>query len=646
MGKSIYTICLDLQNVDSQETIYAKQGDTDRIINFTLRDGGKPFVLKETDVVVLSTITPEGNTIEESVNTKSGIAIYEFSRELTASIGAMNVELRIYSEGKNVITASFTLVVEARNGVAKDVTAQDSFDALDKVYARANKAIEGAQTATLAANDAGDEALEAAKGANEAAKDANDAADRADRASYEATQSSDLANNAAMRIDGAIEESRAVTSFAQSAGESANEAARNAEEKAYLASDAAQFANIEAHGAIVAAQKAYDATERANDAIDRLENEGLNIDKSLFANAITDSKSGEIVVLTDVSPFEHTLGVKARSKNILNQDEPIRADVYQENGWKKDNNDWVGLNAYYRWLIFGAYHLSKGQTITLSFNCEADSVQARYCLGTNANEPVDISSNVATNGKNTVSYTATEDVDLYVGFTDYNKNTGIYKISNIMLCYGTDSEFVPHIADLSTAKVQRYRKSLFDFEYKVMQAKVHRVESRNALIPTQKQVFAFSIDKLPAEFGLLIEYEDGNTQNKTLSYGTTKYFFKFDGEVIRFGSNSNCGANSALDGKVKSFSFWAYGQDSAGWDTEPRAQVELNTETTEYEPYTEPTTYPINADGTVEGVTSLYPTTTLIPDTEGIVLDVDYIVDTKKYIDNKFAVLAALIVNS
>lgn len=75
-------------------------------------------------------------------------------------------------------------------------------------------------------------------------------------------------------------------------------------------------------------------------------------------------------------------------------------------------------------------------------------------------------------------------------------------------------------------------------------------------------------------------------------------------------------------------------------------QIELGQGATEYEPFQRFIAHPINADGTVEGVTSLYPTTTLISATEGVVLDATYNVDTKKYIDNKFAELAALIVNS
>jgi hypothetical protein len=48
---------------------------------------------------------------------------------------------------------------------------------------------------------------------------------------------------------------------------------------------------------------------------------------------------------------------------------------------------------------------------------------------------------------------------------------------------------------------------------------------------------------------------------------------------------------------------------------------------------------PISAEGTVEGVTSISPTTTLIPDTEGIVLEVEYNRDANKVIDELYALI-------
>ena len=47
----------------------------------------------------------------------------------------------------------------------------------------------------------------------------------------------------------------------------------------------------------------------------------------------------------------------------------------------------------------------------------------------------------------------------------------------------------------------------------------------------------------------------------------------------------------------------------------------------EYIPQVE---YTPNADGTVEGVTSLYPNTTLMTDTEGVTIDCNYYKDIDK----------------
>lgn len=53
-------------------------------------------------------------------------------------------------------------------------------------------------------------------------------------------------------------------------------------------------------------------------------------------------------------------------------------------------------------------------------------------------------------------------------------------------------------------------------------------------------------------------------------------------------------------------------------------QMELGETATEYEPYIEPIEYPAAADGTVEGVTSLYPCTTLYADLEDSDIFVKY----------------------
>ena len=70
-------------------------------------------------------------------------------------------------------------------------------------------------------------------------------------------------------------------------------------------------------------------------------------------------------------------------------------------------------------------------------------------------------------------------------------------------------------------------------------------------------------------------------------------------------------------------------------------QIELGSTATEYEPYTEYDAYTVNADGSVDGVRSVYPSMTFIPDTEGVTLDVEY----NRDINKAFAQLQAALIS-
>lgn len=59
-------------------------------------------------------------------------------------------------------------------------------------------------------------------------------------------------------------------------------------------------------------------------------------------------------------------------------------------------------------------------------------------------------------------------------------------------------------------------------------------------------------------------------------------------------------------------------------------QVEIGNNATEWEEGKEPTAHTANADGTVNGVTSVYPTTTLLTDTDGVNIEAEYNKDTNK----------------
>ena len=65
-------------------------------------------------------------------------------------------------------------------------------------------------------------------------------------------------------------------------------------------------------------------------------------------------------------------------------------------------------------------------------------------------------------------------------------------------------------------------------------------------------------------------------------------------------------------------------------------QIELGTTTSAYGSHIEPILYTPNADGTISGVTSLYPTTTLISDTEGVTIKAEYNRDINKAFESLF----------
>lgn len=68
-----------------------------------------------------------------------------------------------------------------------------------------------------------------------------------------------------------------------------------------------------------------------------------------------------------------------------------------------------------------------------------------------------------------------------------------------------------------------------------------------------------------------------------------------------------------------------------------KPQLEIGATATEYEPYITPTEYIPTADGTVNGVTSLYPNTTLTTDMDGVIIDCEY----NRDINKAFAALEA-----
>lgn len=71
-------------------------------------------------------------------------------------------------------------------------------------------------------------------------------------------------------------------------------------------------------------------------------------------------------------------------------------------------------------------------------------------------------------------------------------------------------------------------------------------------------------------------------------------------------------------------------------------QIEQGEAATEFEPYIEPVEYAVNADGTVDGVNSIYPATTLLLENEDAVIDVGYNRDINKALAELYNAIISL----
>lgn len=107
-----------------------------------------------------------------------------------------------------------------------------------------------------------------------------------------------------------------------------------------------------------------------------------------------------------------------------------------------------------------------------------------------------------------------------------------------------------------------------------------------------------------------------------------------------------------LNAIVCLYGFNAIADNEIGACTISNIQIEEGNTATDYTPYIDPATVNVSAggktyipaaDGTVKGISSTVLADGISTDTEGVVIDCEYIVDTKTYIDKKFEELKSLL---
>lgn len=353
------------------------------------------------------------------------------------------------------------------------------------------------------------------------------------------------------------------------------------------------------------------------------------------ANALKGNATGQVVSLTDISPNEHTLGVKVRGKNLIPY--PYYDTTKTQNGITFTVNadgsiSFSGTSTAQAtfYFVYKAMNLKQGVTYTLS-------ASGNYSFGGSATIFI---------------YDSTQGQSAYISLlTDVSATFTPIKNINNTNCYlvipanrtvsgtlkpqlelgSTATAYTPYISDLSTVTPTRCRKNLIPYPYtdttKTLNGITFTVNSDGSVTvsgtATAQAYFklqqSFSLKKGQYFFSGCPTGGAGGTYS--LYLGTADYtFYKADvGNGIYINAESDKTVsiviNIAKDTTVENLVF--------------KPQLELGSTATTYEPY-QGQTYTPAADGTVSGVKSLYPTTTLMTDTEGAIIEAEYNRDINK----------------
>lgn len=331
-----------------------------------------------------------------------------------------------------------------------------------------------------------------------------------------------------------------------------------------------------------------------------------------FSNALKGSKSGSALLIDDVSPISHDIGVKIRGKNLCDDNKRL----------------FTGGGIFFGFTqSIIPIKLSKG-TYTFSV-VTAD--------GTTTNLYIKNSDNTKTlfaaysRNKLTFTLSETQDILLSVYKSGY---TSTDDVVTAQLEIGTTATaYTPYVPDLTAVKVSRCGKNLFDingFINLTGNSTYYGINDNGELYVKQSD---YRDDTVIPVF-ITLEAGTYTLSSTTAITSSFKLINLTDNKVIAFNNNITFSIEKATSLGIKCY-------QSA--DTViGKLQLELGSTATDYEPYKECEEYTPATDGTVNGVTSLYPNTTLMTDTEGVLIDCEY----NRDINKAFAELQQAIISS
>lgn len=393
----------------------------------------------------------------------------------------------------------------------------------------------------------------------------------------------------------------------------------------------------------------------------------LNVVQS--AQSLKGSESNTAILLDDVSPVTHEMGVRVKSKNLIpfpyrdlklgmSTYNGVDFTVYEDGSILINGTATSNTTRYLYSNVTDLLGLKSGITISANKNVSDNTQQANVYFICNyynsaATMQMGIQASTSASGTKTI--------------TDDWKGLGIYlhipsgkTLNNLLIkpqleIGTTPTAYTPYVPDLTAVKVSRYGKNLL--------SNLNYIEPKN--LSTE---IGYS-EKIHLKAGLSYTFSIASISNAT-SWRFMAHIYE-NGIMVSAGDN-NLASNDWFTGNISMYCpknqnyfmnqanqtvlenitykitvlkdceicFGLYLGDTSTATISNNAQLELGTTATEYEPYITPTEYTPTADGTVEDITSLYPNTTLMTDTDGVIIDCEYYKDIDKAYNKLSAAIA------
>ena len=349
-----------------------------------------------------------------------------------------------------------------------------------------------------------------------------------------------------------------------------------------------------------------------------------------FANAFDRHAEGAFVQVDDISPVEHSVKCRTASKNLWNM------SVLK-------NTKLLTLNA--------------DGTVTISasnYACTSENKLREFCPSLRVGDVVTLS--ISTNGRpliylvganvridrgTTITVTETMLNSFVTFYGAYNQDADFaepHTVNNIQLELGTEAtEYTPYV-DPSAIKLTRCGKNLIPFPY------INNTASKNGGTITAGEDGGIIFSGTPTDYvGLPIYAGKALARKGTITFSNGGDAKGVIGVLYMYDANGNTIATkSTRDNLVLNLDDFPTATDwnityLRGGNNEAMSgtaypQIEFGSVRTEYELFNASQTYTPAADGTVEGVTSLYPTMVLLTDTENTVISCDYTRDSNKVV--------------